>query len=190
MTEREYNRYLRKSRQKLLCFAEMFVTRGALTPEDMVQEASIKVWRQISQDKTREIRNLDAFIYVVLKNVCLDFLKSKNNNLNFVDSIDENRRENNGEESNEISGIKKQFQRQNAVDPDIVADRKEKVSQIKTIIDHLPKDQQIVVKLRDIIGYELDEIADTLNMTQGNVRTILSRGRKAIRQQMFSETNI
>jgi len=185
MTEREYNRYLKKTRKKLLCFAGMFVTRGALTPEDMVQEASIKVWRQISKDTTHEIKNLDAFTYIVLKNVCLDFLKSKNNNLNFLDSIDEDRRENIGEKPNEISSIKKQFQRQNSEDPDIIAERKEEISQIKTIIDRLPKDQQMVVKLRDIIGYELEEIADTLNMTQGNVRTILSRARKAIREDFI-----
>ncbi len=48
----------------------------------------------------------------------------------------------------------------------------------------LPHQQKMVIQLRDIEQYELDEIADMLDMNNTAVRVTLSRARKAIREQL------
>ena len=45
----------------------------------------------------------------------------------------------------------------------------------------LPERQRLAIHLKDIEGYSGKEIADILETYEANVRTILSRGRRALR---------
>jgi RNA polymerase sigma factor (sigma-70 family) len=44
----------------------------------------------------------------------------------------------------------------------------------------------IAVRLRDIMGYEMDEIAKILGTSEGNVRTLLSRARQRLREKLLA----
>lgn len=45
----------------------------------------------------------------------------------------------------------------------------------------LPERQRIVVTLRDLLGFEADEVCELLDVSLGNQRVLLHRGRAAIR---------
>jgi RNA polymerase sigma-70 factor (ECF subfamily) len=45
----------------------------------------------------------------------------------------------------------------------------------------LPERQRIVVTLRDLLGFEADEVCEMLDLSLGNQRVLLHRGRAAIR---------
>ena len=51
----------------------------------------------------------------------------------------------------------------------------------------LPERQRVAIHLKDIEGYSTKEVADILETDEANVRTILSRSRKALREIIEKE---
>ena len=43
----------------------------------------------------------------------------------------------------------------------------------------------LAVRLRDVMGYEMEEIARILETSEGNVRTLLSRARQKLREKII-----
>lgn len=59
---------------KLSVFARSYV-RSSFVAEDMVQDTFIKLWE--SREDLAKYENIGSFLYTVLKNRCLDYLKHK-----------------------------------------------------------------------------------------------------------------
>jgi RNA polymerase sigma-70 factor (ECF subfamily) len=59
---------------------------------------------------------------------------------------------------------------------------------IRRLIKTLPSLQQTIIRMKDIEGYEVGEIAEIIGTAQEAVRMNLSRARKKIREQ-FIEIN-
>lgn len=165
MTEREFNRHIDKMRPRLVGFAASFVNSGAATAEDMVQEAVIKVW-----GCRKQVENVDALMTVVLRNVCLDYLRLRKNRT-----------------ADNIALAQCSSSVETASDPQKAMELQDQMQQIRFIMAKLPDDQQIVLRLRDVMGYEFPEIAQILDTTEGNVRTLLSRARKSVRDTMLKK---
>jgi RNA polymerase sigma-70 factor (ECF subfamily) len=165
MTNQEFNIVVEKLRPKLLNFANGFVREGAATADDMVQEAVIKLWNSKNLD---EIRNPEALTIQILKNVCIDYLRLKKNN-------------------NE--SIKPNYTTFAEYDPLTTLERKDQFKNLKSYIDELPYDQMIAIRLRDIMGYEMSEIAHIIGTTEVNVRTLLSRARQKLREKLQNRWN-
>lgn len=149
-------------RSRLIHFAGGFSTGGAATPEDMVQEAVMKVWKLNCNGE--QVRNLEAISIAILKNVCLDYMKLKKNGNEGMDSV------------KGIAGMSGEHH-----SPLYALEMKQKMALIKIFIKTLPMDHQIVLRLRDVMGYEMNEIAKIMDMSEGNVRTMLSRARGKLR---------
>ena len=66
--------------------------------------------------------------------------------------------------------------------PEQTVENKLKIAQIMTIINDLPPTQQQVILMRDVEGYELEEIARETGCSYGNIRVLLSRARTTIRK--------
>ncbi len=52
------------------------------------------------------------------------------------------------------------------------------------IIEGLPEQQKIILQLRDIEEYDIDEIAKVVDMNPTAIRVALSRARKTIREKL------
>ena len=59
----------------------------------------------------------------------------------------------------------------------------------KRFISELPERQRIVIHLRDVEGYELEDIAQILETDEASVRVNLSRARKRIKEQLLNAMN-
>ena len=102
------------------------------------------------------------------KNYCFDKLKSKQaQNLKIV--------HNNYEDAN--TSLQKQVEANDSV------------RWVGRIIEGLPEQQKLVIQLRDIEEYDLDEIAKMLDMNNTAVRVALSRARKTIREKLTNTHN-
>ncbi len=53
-------------------------------------------------------------------------------------------------------------------------------------IDRLPERQRIVVTMRDVLGFDSDEVCELLDLTVGNQRVLLHRGRAVVRAALES----
>jgi RNA polymerase sigma-70 factor (ECF subfamily) len=52
---------------------------------------------------------------------------------------------------------------------------------IAEALETLPDSQRIVVTLRDVVGWESEEVCEALDLTEGNQRVLLHRGRAKLR---------
>jgi RNA polymerase sigma-70 factor (ECF subfamily) len=58
---------------------------------------------------------------------------------------------------------------------------------LETAVDSLPEEHRAVFMLRDVEGMSTAETAETLNITEENVKVRLFRARAAIRRQLFEK---
>jgi len=159
MTSTEFEILVNRAKPRLIFFAKGFVGKGAATAEDMVQDAVIKLWGLTNKE---DVKNPEAMLWRILRNTCLDYIKLKKNNVDALDC--------NSKVYSEGSPLR-----------DIEV--REEISFAHRLMNTLSADQMMVLRLRDIMGYEMCEIAKVLDITEGNVRTLLSRARKNLRAQ-------
>ena len=53
----------------------------------------------------------------------------------------------------------------------------------------LPDKQRIIIHLRDVEGYEFEEIARIIESDEASVRVNLSRARKRVKEQLLNAIN-
>ncbi|MBD8349261.1 RNA polymerase sigma factor [Dysgonomonas sp. HGC4] len=137
----------------------------ACDAEDVVQEAYIKLWNK--RDELIDVTNSEAYCVILLRNLCLDFLRAKKKHLF---------------QSTEDTVLS---------DSMVLSDEIETVDEIKhieTIIDLLPEQQRKIIKLRHFDDYSNEEIEEIMGLTSVNVRVLMSRARKKIKE-LFNSYN-
>ena len=125
----------------------------------MVQEVFIKLWNR--KDKLDEYRSIEALAMVTIRNQCMDKLRNKKYTIEKIDNLKEEVEEALKEDTKDHSDV---------------------VRKIHSIIKTLPEQQRMIIQLRDIEGYDYDEIAYVLGMNENAIRVNLSRARKKIRE--------
>lgn len=160
MTYNEFNALVLPLKDKMYRCA-LYMLGDSMDAEDVVQDVYEKLWSKNAGLNLLE--NLEAYVFRSVKNLCCDRLNSKKLHREKLESIREN------------------FN-------DSVYDNRAEERNLKDILDKeiaaLPEKQKMVVYLRDVEGYEMDEIADMLGMEAANVRVVLSRSRKLLREKM------
>ena len=129
--------------------------------EDVVQDAFLKLWH--IRNKLDEYRSVEALAVTVTKNTAIDLLKKRS----AVAEADTD-----------------QF-RPEAADHDshLIPEYRDEIDCIKRIVETLPPLQQSIVRMKDIEGYEVAEIAEITGTMPEAVRVNLSRARKKIKEQ-------
>lgn len=131
--------------------------------KDAVQEVLIKLWKL--RDSLENYRSISAFAMTVTRNHCLDRIKARR-----TVPLKDNK---------VYSG-----QVVNTTPGDIL-ERKDLTEKIKSIIGKLPENQRSVIHLRDIDGFDNQEIGEIMSMDVNNVRVLLSRARKRVREELL-----
>ena len=67
-------------------------------------------------------------------------------------------------------------------------ENKEKAEFIKKLIEKLPENYREIIQLKDIEGYEYDEISEILGQNANHIRVTLSRARKKIREMINTKS--
>jgi RNA polymerase sigma-70 factor (ECF subfamily) len=133
--------------------------------EDAVQETLLRLWNIHEQLDT--IVNPAAFAMQVTKNICFDRLRAHKENTEADDF----------------------YLGANHETPYLETERKDSVALVKKIIANLPELQKIIIRMRDIDGYELQEIADITGTQVSAVTVNLSRARKRVRDTFLKIMN-
>jgi RNA polymerase sigma-70 factor (ECF subfamily) len=153
-------------REKLFYIAQKFLV-DEQDAEDAVQEVLLKLWH--TRDNLLNYDNVAAFATTVLKNHCLDRLKTKNR----TESLDE---------SHTI--------RAGTDNPYLQLERKNSEEIVRRIIETLPSLQQAIIRMKDMEEYEVEEIAEITGTKPDAVRVNLSRARKKVRDEYLKWTNV
>lgn len=131
--------------------------------EDIIQDTYIKLWEK--RKDLDDINNAEAFSIIMLRNKCLDFLRSAKSK--HTEEFDPN--------MNKISEVSITDQ----------VEIKDKANKVKTIIKQLPEQQKQVLTFRDCDGYSFEEIEMIMGLSAVNIRVILSRARKSVRDEFY-----
>jgi len=158
MNHQEFTIQVVSLKNKLFRFASRILGQ-AEEAEDVVQEVFIKLWTR--REKLDEYRSVEALAMIMTKNMCLDRIRIKKYP---VDPMDNHRRflENLPEEK--------------------MRDYYDEIRKVKVAMKTLPRQQQMIMQLRDIDGYDFESIAEILEMNENAIRVNLSRARKRIRE--------
>ena len=129
--------------------------------EDMVQEVYMKLWSK--RDALPDVKEVEAYCVTMTKNMCIDRLRMAEVEKANVDEVPT----------------------MLAATDDVEAqvERRDAVEQVKQIIETLPEHQQQVITLRDMEDCNFEEIAEQTGLTAVNIRMLLSRARKTIRER-------
>ena len=129
--------------------------------EDMVQEVYMKLWSK--RDALPDVKEVEAYCVTMTKNMCIDRLRMAEVEKANVDEVPT----------------------MLAATDDVEAqvERRDAVEQVKQIIEALPEHQQQVITLRDMEDCSFEEIAEQTGLTAVNIRMLLSRARKTIRER-------
>ncbi len=132
--------------------------------EDMVQEAYMRLWKR--RDDLDGVDNPEAFGVTVVKNVCLNMLRSRRQ--------DEETDVGGGTEPAAETDVGREIEARDALG--VVAE----------LIERLPERQREVIRMRDVGDCSFEEIETATGLSAGNVRTLLSRARKRIKDQFMA----
>jgi RNA polymerase sigma-70 factor (ECF subfamily) len=61
---------------------------------------------------------------------------------------------------------------------------RETAAHLRAAVDRLPERQRVVLVLRDVEGYEAEEVCSILEITRANQRVLLHRARASVRQEL------
>ncbi|MBT3242469.1 MAG: RNA polymerase sigma factor [Bacteroidetes bacterium] len=164
MEQKEFNDIFISLKDKVFKYARAVLSDTA-EAEDVTQDIFEKLWS--NNNNEYQYKNVEPYLIRSTKNLCLDRIKHKK----VVAKNSEN--------------IK--LLSNHHVEP--VGEKKEVSQIIKTIINELPKKQRMIIHLRDIEGYEFDEIIEATGIEPNAIRVNLSRARKTVKQELIKTMN-
>ncbi len=133
---------------------------------DVSQEVYTKLWEQ--RDTLEKILNDEAFVVSMTKNIAIDLLRS---NRRKTTTIIENK--NIPSQQNEVEKI----------------DARDELSNLVKCLNSLPHKQKEAIKLRHFAEMSIAEIAETTSDTEVNIRQLLSRARRTIKERLNRDRN-
>jgi RNA polymerase sigma factor (sigma-70 family) len=158
MNNEAFKKELIPVKDKLFRFAKTML-RNNEDAEDALQEVYIKLWG--NKEIIGDMKSPEAYAMKVMKNFCLDRLKSRKNK--------------------QMVEIK---------EPEIGSDtftpfNKVSFDNLKDLMlklfSTLPEQQRLIIHMRDIEHYSYDEIEDVTGMNVNAIRVNLSRARKNVK---------
>lgn len=152
-----FKNFFNKNYEDLVIYANGYLF-DKQSSEDVVQEVFIYIWEK--PDKINITSSLQAYVYRMVRNRCLNFLKSLKITGNF-DVLEFN-----------ISLITEHvFDSASEDDKEIV------YHQILKIVDSLPDKMQQIVRLKFLHDYKYKDIAAELDISVNTVKTQLKRAK-------------
>lgn len=133
------------------------LTANRQDAEDVVQECYIKLWNK--RNDLAHVVNIEAYAVTLVKRLCYDAHKARHDTEKTVlyDNV--------------------------SATTENVTEQQDELNHVQKFINQLPEQQQIVIKMRDIEDFSFEEIERKTSLSPVNVRVLLSRARKTIREQ-------
>lgn len=136
--------------------------KNAQDAEEMVQEAYLKLWKK-RNELPGDIVCMEAYCVTLTKNLCYDTLR--------LAQPEEDERP-----PEELPLVARS-------NPAQETERRDEAKHVMRFILQLPEQQRQVMLMRDVDDRPMEEIAQKTGLSAANIRVMLSRARKRIREQ-------
>jgi len=129
--------------------------------EDICSEAFLKAF--INLDKFEIKSSFKSWLYTIAKNIVFDWYKIKFNEVTF------------NEDSDEINNVKETKEDNNSL-----TDKNQNL--VKLIFNKLKDNYREVLELRFLLSYSINETAEAMNTTSGNIKILQNRAIRKAKQ--------
>ncbi|MRR19748.1 RNA polymerase sigma factor [bacterium] len=162
MSPEEFRKIILPEGRRLYALAFRYLNNRE-EAEDMVQEVMMKLWT--GRNEQSHYASPAAWCTTVTRNSCIDMLRR--------------RKRIRAEEISDAILMPE-------TDPGLShsTENREAVQLISTIVSRMKEPYRSAVILRDMEGYSYEETAEIMQTNIINLRTVLSRARKSIREEM------
>lgn len=130
---------------------------------DTVQDLYVKLWT--IRENLNSISNIEAFATTIVRNLCIDRLKKIKSTVLDSGCL-----------------VKLSVVTENNDSEDDVEEVDVKMDLVRRVLKKLPEIQQKIFLMRDFEEKEYDTISNELGISEENLRVMLSRARKKIRE--------
>ena len=153
------------------------MTGNAEDAADMAQEAFIKAYNSLAS--YRGDSRFSVWLYRIVSNVCLDFLRARKRRQTVSLSVVDDE----GEETElEISD--------ESASPEKLLERSMTRDAVRRGLQELTPEYRQILILRELQGMSYDEIAETLGLESGTVKSRIFRARKKLCTFLVRDGNI
>ena len=128
--------------------------------EDVAQEIMLKAWTMRNQ--LSSYKSIEALLITMTKNRCLDKIKTTRYPTTNIMSLKIQ------------SSVPSQLE-------SVLSQEGENI--IRQIVEELPEQQRLVIRLRSIEELSFEEVSEITGLTVNNIRVSLSRARKTIHER-------
>lgn len=163
MDSTQFNNQILTLSDKLFRLAKS-ILQNVDAAQDAVQDLNLKLWEK--RKNLDEVENVPAFTMRAMRNLCLDLLRKNRDEI-------------------ELPAEVELFE----PNPHQQIEQKDLANRIKAMIDRLPELQRTIIRMRDVEGMEIGEIAFVTSLSENAVTVNLSRARQKIRERMLNERN-
>lgn len=146
-----------------------FKINSTAEAQDLTSETFLKVWQYIKEGK--DIKNLNALIYLTARNLVIDFYRSKAKQTQ-VDSDDEDLKSRLADDSQDL-----------LAQQEIESELKQVLSGLETLKDEYKE----IIILRFIDELSISEISDIINKSKGATRVLLHRALKTLKDNLTDD---
>lgn len=161
MDSTQFNQYILSCSDQLFRLAKSILRNGEAA-QDAAQELILKLWEKRKQ--LDEVENIRAFAMKSMRNLCLDIIRQNRDGDELPEEL----------EYTELNPYQK-------------TEQKDLALHIRGMIDRLPELQRTIIRMRDVEGMEIGEIAFITSLNENAVSVNLSRARQKIREQIIRE---
>ncbi len=142
---------------------------------DISQEVFLRVYRFLPQ--FNEDSRFSTWLYRVTSNVCKDYVRKKNgkNDLSLYQEGED------GEYSFDVPDLR--------YDPENALEQQEMRREIHESLQSLSPDHREILVMRDVLGLTYEDIAQTLQLEEGTVKSRISRARDKLRLKLMEKGN-
>lgn len=163
MKTEQYNRLIADVRDTVYRLAIGILDDNS-EAEDILQDVCERVWR--ARDAVLDSKYPRAYVCRIARNLAIDRLRHRRFAV-----------------SSEV------LHKDLSDDGDSATNLSDMTTLTRRLIAQLPEKQRLTMELRDVEGYEIEEIAAILESDDSSVRMNLSRARKSIREQLIKAMN-
>ena len=148
----------------LIRFAKRFEQDEDLI-KDLIQDLFLKLWK--GNQLQEENANIKAYLFKSLRNIWINQIRKKRINTEFSDNLEE-------------TFI---YQNEDFSANEEIDERRKKT--LLDVLNQLPEKQRESIYLKYFQGFDIEEIAEILNMNRQSVRNNLYRAMTKLRENMI-----